>query len=111
MLSLSFLLLPERAFRELKSSLDVKPMYHWTERRIRGHIFICFLGLVLELGLRKKLGNVSYSIVMSDLKKLHAVLNRIKDKEVIKTTKPSGTTAFAFNALQLQLPGITNCRP
>jgi transposase len=101
----------ENAFSELKSSLDVKPMYHWTERRIRGHIFICFLALVLELGLRKKLGKVSYSIVMSDLKKLHAVLNRIKDKEIIKTTEPVGTIAFAFNALQLQLPGITNCRP
>lgn len=101
----------ERAFRELKSSLDVKPMYHWTERRIRGHIFICFLALVLELGLRKKLGKVSYDIVMSDLKKLHAVLNRIKDKEVIKITEPVGTTAFTFNALQLQLPGITSHRP
>ncbi len=101
----------ERAFRELKSSLDVKPMYHWTERRIRGHIFICFLALVLELGFRNKLGKASYSSVMKDLDRLQAVLTKIKDVEIIKTTKPVGTTEYAFESVQLQLPGITGYRP
>ena len=28
----------ERSFREIKNFLDVGPMYHWNEKRVRGHI-------------------------------------------------------------------------
>jgi len=30
----------ERAFCELKSGLDLRPVYHWTEKRIRGHVMV-----------------------------------------------------------------------
>ena len=33
----------QHSFRELKHSLDIRPMYHFSERRIRAHIFICML--------------------------------------------------------------------
>jgi transposase len=33
----------ERAFRELKPGLDLRPVYHWTEKRVRGHVMVCFL--------------------------------------------------------------------
>ena len=36
----------ERAFRELKSGLDLRPIYHWTDTRVRGHIMVCYLALV-----------------------------------------------------------------
>lgn len=45
----------ERAFREVKSNLEIRPMYHWTESRIRGHIMVCFLAFYLEMVLRKRL--------------------------------------------------------
>jgi len=97
----------ESAFRELKSSLDVKPMYHWVDRRIRGHIFICFLALVMELGFRNKLGEkVSYIDVMHDLKKLQATLIKVKDKEVVKRNEPVGMANIAISQLKLELPGI-----
>ena len=38
----------ERAFRTLKSALDLRPMVHWTERQVRGHVMACFLALVLQ---------------------------------------------------------------
>jgi transposase len=97
----------ESAFRELKSSLDVKPMYHWVERRIRGHIFICFLALVMELCFKNKLGEkVSYIDVMHDLKKLQATLIKVKDKEVVKRNAPVGMANIAISQLKLKLPGI-----
>lgn len=96
----------ENAFRELKSTLDVSPIYHWTERRIKGHIFMCFLALVLELGFRKRLGKESYSKVMDDLKQLHAVLTKVKDKMFLKRTSFTGKGDLAFRAVQLQIPGI-----
>ena len=46
----------ERAFRTLKSPLDLRPMFHWTEPQVRGHVMICFLALVLESLLLRKLG-------------------------------------------------------
>jgi hypothetical protein len=49
------LLWVERAFRTLKSFLRVRPVYHFTERRIRAHIFLCVLGYLLENHLRQRL--------------------------------------------------------
>lgn len=49
------LLWVERAFRTLKSFLRVRPVYHFTERRIRAHIFLCVLGYLMENHLRQRL--------------------------------------------------------
>jgi len=38
----------EKVFRELKSYLEIQPIYHFAERRIEAHIFLCFLALLLE---------------------------------------------------------------
>lgn len=37
----------ERAFRTLKSSLDLRPVYHSKDDRIRAHVLICWLALLL----------------------------------------------------------------
>ena len=49
------LLWVERACRILKSFLRVWPVYHFTERRLRAHIFLCALGYVMENHLRQRL--------------------------------------------------------
>ena len=33
----------ERAFRISKGSLEMRPMFHFTERRIEAHVCICFI--------------------------------------------------------------------
>jgi transposase len=37
----------ERSFRDLKHVLDLRPVYHRKEERIRAHVTLCFLALVL----------------------------------------------------------------
>ncbi len=96
----------ENAFSELKSSLDVKPMYHWTEKRIKGHIFICFLALVLELGLKNKLVKVSYDEAMEDLKKLQVSLLKVRGIDKVKRTKLVGAATSVFEQLKLPIPGM-----
>ena len=32
----------EHTFRALKSQLEIRPVFHWTDKRIRGHIAMCF---------------------------------------------------------------------
>jgi transposase len=52
----------ERAFRTLKSTLEIRPMYHWTEQRIRTHVFICVLALQMQRYMRCRLSNSGLSV-------------------------------------------------
>ena len=38
----------ERGFKDMKSLINVRPIYHFKEERIRAHIFVCFLILVIK---------------------------------------------------------------
>ena len=49
------LLLVEQAFRCLKSTLDIRPIYHQCSDNIRGHIFISYLSLYFFCLLLKEL--------------------------------------------------------
>lgn len=45
----------EESFRIMKSTLELRPIFHWTEKRIKGHFVICFLAFLLERTLELKL--------------------------------------------------------
>lgn len=52
----------ERAFRVLKSTLEARPIYHWTPRRIVGHFVLCFLAFVLERDLERRVKQRGLSV-------------------------------------------------
>jgi len=37
----------ERVFKDMKNILDIRPVYHHLDDRIRSHILLCWLGMVL----------------------------------------------------------------
>jgi hypothetical protein len=44
----------ERAFRALKSiDLQIRPIHHWIEPRVRAHVFLCMLAYYVEWHLRQ----------------------------------------------------------
>jgi transposase len=45
----------ERGFRCLKDVLEMRPIYHKSERRVRAHIFVAALGLLLTRVLERRL--------------------------------------------------------
>lgn len=45
----------EAAFRVAKHDLATRPIFHWTPNRIRAHVLLCFLALVLERHLEVRL--------------------------------------------------------
>lgn len=45
----------ERAFRVLKSEIEIAPVYHRLPERIRAHASICFLALILYRVMRQRL--------------------------------------------------------
>jgi transposase len=45
----------EDAFGEIKGTFKTRPVFHWTDERIIGHIMICFLAYLCEAHLTKNL--------------------------------------------------------
>jgi len=45
----------ERAFRHLKSALDIRPIFHFRSDRIRAHVFLCMLAYRVEWEMRRRL--------------------------------------------------------
>jgi transposase len=70
----------ERGWRSLKSTLLLRPVYHWTEERIRAHVFVCVLALQIERWMRKRLAGMSVPAAIRQLR-------RIKMVEVIEGEK------------------------
>lgn len=60
----------EQAFRELKSQLRLRPMYHWTDERIRGHVMVCFLAFYLECRLRQLLQAARPDLTYSKVRRI-----------------------------------------
>ena len=51
----------ESAFRLLKSSLDVRPMWHRRANRTRGHVFVAMLSLLLLEEFQRHIQNLRYN--------------------------------------------------
>jgi Transposase DDE domain len=45
----------EEAFGEIKGTLATRPIYHWTDNRIKGHLTVCFLSYFCEAQITKLL--------------------------------------------------------
>ncbi len=59
----------ERAFRVIKDELDIRPIYVRKETRIRGHVMICYLSLLMEILIEKKLDELFAAMIDSENKK------------------------------------------
>jgi len=98
----------ERAFREIKSSMDLRPVYHWKDSRVRGHIMVCFLALVLESALQRKLAEkeikVEYMYLLRDLQQLKAVEVTLGQEQYLCRTELVGCAYEAFKALGIRPP-------
>jgi transposase len=51
----------ERRFRILKDFLALRPVYHWTEARVRGHVAVCVYAALIEALLGKDLHTAGIS--------------------------------------------------
>lgn len=63
----------ERGWRSLKSTLLLRPVYHWTEERILAHVFICVLALQVERWMRRRLKGISVPTAIRQLRQIKMV--------------------------------------
>jgi len=98
----------EQAFRELKSGLEIRPVYLRLEEHVRGHILVCFLALVMATTLRRLLAEMgshsSYQEVLDDLAGVQANRFEARGKAWLWRTELPGVANDAFRAAALRPP-------
>jgi len=98
----------ERTFREQKSTLEVRPIYHQKDTQCVGHIMASFLALRLEVDLQRALDErgieVSWPDLMGDLRQLQAVRMTLDGKNYLIRTDFVGSAYQAFLAAGVKIP-------
>ena len=100
----------ERAFRETKSTLEVRPVFHHRDDTTRGHIVGCFLALRLEVDLQRRLDarevEASWPDLMRDLHSVQAVDMTLDGRRYRLRTDLQGSAAKVFAAAGVRPPRI-----
>ena len=78
----------EQAFKELKSDIGIRPVYHHKEERVDAHIFVAFLSYCLQATLRQKLRNSASGLTSQAVLE---TLSRIQMLDVSIPTQDSRT--------------------
>jgi hypothetical protein len=104
----------ERAFREMKSTLDVRPVFHQRDDSVIGHIVGCFLALRLEVDLQRRLDAkglaAPWPALMRDLARLQAVIVDLDGTRYRLRTDCLGHAAKAFQAAGVAIPTAVTAR-
>jgi transposase len=104
----------ERAFREIKSTFEIRPVYLSREDRIQGHIAVCFLAFCLQVAFRRavqeasSLTELSFRDMMRELSEVRMVhLQAGETTYRIRTELSSAATAI-FRAVDVPVPRRLN---
>jgi len=76
----------ERAFRTLKSTLSLRPVYHTKDDRIRSHVLLCWLALLLVRIVELETG-MTWPKVRAELERLHLGKFLHKDGHILQYTE------------------------
>lgn len=77
----------EHSFRTLKSHLEIRPMFHWTDKRIEGHICMCYIAFALQNWVLKKINRGKNITSEKALKITEKALREALDKMQISHVK------------------------
>jgi transposase len=99
----------EYVFRDMKSILETRPVYHQLDETIKGHVFCSFLALVLRKELDKRLEAHKMELEWNDMKRdllllQEVVLDESKNRKVVIRTAPQGTCSNVFRAVGVAIP-------
>ena len=98
----------EHAFRTLKSQLKVRPVYHWNNQRIEGHIAMCFVAYTF-LNYLRNISGLQYRGIVKSLDRMQmSVIKEDKSNEQVymrANLKESGLNLL--DRLKIAIPKTT----
>jgi transposase len=83
----------EHTFRTFKSHLETRPMFHWTDARIEGHICLCYIAYTLQHWVLHRLKN--FTIPMTE-----SIVRQMLDKMQVSKLKHNGQKVYLRSAPQ-----------
>jgi transposase len=101
----------EQAFRTFKSHLETRPMFHWTDTGIQGHICLCYIAYALQNQLQQKLQKAGMKISEEQtreiLEKMQVSLVRQRGHEFYLRSRMEERTTGLLNKMGLKpLPNL-----
>ncbi len=97
------LLQVERGWRDMKGHLGVRPVFHYREDRIRAHVQLCWLALLL-LRVVENATDDTWRNVRHELDRMHLVTLKTADGQVAQRTATTTGQKKILAALKLPEP-------
>jgi len=98
----------EQVFRDMKSILETRPIYHQIDETIRGHVFCSFLALVLRKELDRRLDKAGHRFewadIKQDLKSLQEITIEEKGKRLAIRSECRGVCGKVFQSVGVAIP-------
>lgn len=98
----------EQVFRDMKSILDTRPIFHQRNETIKGHVFSSFLALVLIKELYRRLEKAGHNFEWADIKQDLSALQEItledNGKKLAIRSACKGVCGKVFQAVGVALP-------
>jgi transposase len=93
----------ERGWRDMKRLLDLRPVFHRLEDRIRAHVLLCWLALLLARIVETRT-HTTWTRARDQLQRLHVGTFTGPASTFRQTTTPTVETRRLHEALGLALP-------
>jgi transposase len=96
----------EQSFRSFKTFLETRPMYHWTEKRILGHLALCYLSFTLlnylQLCLKQSKTPLPENQIRKALSKMQVSLIKQDQRAYYMSSKVPQEAQYILKALRLR---------
>ena len=93
----------ERAFRTLKSTLSLRPVYHTKDERIRSHVLLCWLALLLVRMAELETG-LTWDRIRKEMDRLHIGEFLNKDGRILQYTELTQNQRNILKKLNIKPP-------
>jgi transposase len=93
----------ERGWRDLKSTLDLRPVYHYKQGRIEAHVQLCWLALLIARVAENDVGD-SWRNIRDELERLHLVTLATSEGTVSQRSELTARQRSILRALGLSEP-------
>ncbi len=93
----------EEAWRDMKSGLNLRPVFHWAPHRIHAHVAITVLSLLLERAAEHACQD-TWRNIRDDLKRIQLAQLLSPNGKVWQVTEPTPAAAKRLKSLQIKRP-------